>query len=578
MTERENAIALYSFLKEFAQLRTRITRDVSQYEREGQVLWAHQIPRESGCYCIAWDRDPSSTSDEVWVELRKPRQSQPPEPPELVNPWVRSDQLGDSSLDFPELYETLLSESDDDPPRSLEDYPDVKQAWNTYIENQWWPWADRDRRELKVERAYTSVFSMFQRQQRLGENFEVVFGLGLLNWKTPDGHAVRRHLVSARVSVVFDSTSGTLTVVPAGEGARPSLEQDMLDPQYRPDPHVLNSIEEDLEGLGDSLWDVGPIDDLLNSWVNSVAAIGEYSAALSPPEHADQKPIVHLAPALILRQRSERSYIRAFEEIIAQLDAGEPVPEGVSRFISVSDDQRSTGFPNRSGNGHGPIETFFPLPANEAQRQIVERLTTNQGVLVQGPPGTGKSHTIVNLICHALATGERILVTSHAVRALKVLRNMIVERAPDLAPLSVVLLGDDREALLAMEESVQGITTRQNTWDPGASEREIKRLEDDLDQARRRQAEVFNDLRSMRERETLKHDAKFGYSGTLARIAESLRGERDQLSWLPSAAPEDTEPPLTASELAELLLLLRNERITEWEVTGCISVDPKSTT
>ena len=573
MTERENAIALYSFLKEFAQLRTKITRDVSQYEREGQVLWAHQFPRESGCYCIAWDRGSSSTSDAVWLEIRKPRPFQPPEPPELLNAWVRRDQLGDSSLDFPGLYETLPGDSDDDPPRSLEDCPDIREAWDTYIENQWWHWADHDRREQQVEKAYTYVFSMFQRQQRLGESFEVIFGLGLLNWKTPDGHAVRRHLVSARVSVVFDSTSGTLMVVPAGEGARPSLEQDMLDPQYRPDPQVLNSIQGDLEELGDSLWDAGPLDDLLNSWVNSVAAIGEYSAALDPPERADQKPNVHLAPALILRQRTERSYIRSFEEIIAQLDAGEPVPEGVSRFISVSDDQRPTDFPNGSGNGHGPIETFFPLPANEAQRQIVERLTTNQGVLVQGPPGTGKSHTIVNLICHALATGERILVTSHAVRALKVLRNMIVERAPDLAPLSVVLLGDDREALLAMEESVQGITTRQNTWDPGASEREIKRLEDDLDQARRRQAEVFKDLRSIRERETLKHDAKFGYSGTLARIAESLRGERDHLSWLPAVAAEDAEPPLTASELAELLLLLRNERITEWEITGCVSVD-----
>ena len=440
MTERDNAIALYTFLKEFAQLRTKITRDISQYEREGQVLWAYQIPRESGCYCIAWDRDPSSTSDDVWVEIRKPRPSPPPEPPELVNPWVRSDQLGDSYLEFPELYETLPGDSDDDPPRSLEDYPDVKKAWDTYIENQWWHWADRNRREQQIEKVYTSVFSMFQRQQRLGENFEVVFGLGFLNWKTPDGHTVRRHLVSARVSVVFDSTSGTLTVVPAGEGARPSFEQDMLDPQYRPDPQVLNSIEGVLEGLGDSLWEVGPLDGLLNSWVNSVAAIGEYSAALNPLEHADQKPNVHLAPALILRQRTERSYIRAFEEIIAQLEAGEPVPEGVSRFISVSDDPGYTGFPNGSENQQSPIETFFPLPANEAQRQIVERLTTNQGVLVQGPPGTGKSHSIVNLICHALATGQRILVTSHAVRALKVLRNMIVERAPDLAPLSVVLL------------------------------------------------------------------------------------------------------------------------------------------
>ena len=573
MTERENAAALYAFLKEFAQLRTRMIRDISLYEREGKVLWASQIPRESGCFCIAWDRESSVTSDEVWLEIRKPRPTHPPEPPELVNPWVRRDLLGDSSLEFPELYETLLGDFDDDVPRNLEDYPDVKEAWGTYIENQWRGWADHNRREQQVAKVYTDVFSMFQRQQRLGENFEVVFGLGFLSWKSPDGHAVRRHLVVSRVSVVFDSNSGTLTVVPAGEGARPSFEQDMLDPQYRPDPQVLSSIEGSLEGIGDSLWEVGPLDDLLKSWVNSASVIGDYGPALDPPEHVHQNPNIHLAPALILRPRTERSFIRAFEDIIDQLEAGEPVPEGVSRFISVAENQGSDGLPNGGRNEASPTETFFPLPANDAQRQIVERLTVNQGVLVQGPPGTGKSHTIVNLICHALATGQRVLVTSHAARALKVLRNMILERAPDLAPLSVVLLGDDREALLAMEESVQGITTRQNTWDPGASEREIKRLEVDLDKARRRQTEVLANLRAMRERETLKHDSKFGYSGTLARIADTLRSEQDLLSWLPGDAPEDTDPPLTPGELGELLLLLRNERISEWEATGCVSVD-----
>ena len=104
----------------------------------------------------------------------------------------------------------------------------------------------------------------------------------------------------------------------------------------------------------------------------------------------------------------------------------------------------------------------------------MERLTTNQGVLVQGPPGTGKSHTIVNLICHALATGQRILVTSHAPRALKVLHDMIEEHAKKVAPLSVVQLGDDRKALNAMEKSVQGITGRKNTWD-GLKSRETNR-------------------------------------------------------------------------------------------------------
>ena len=395
-----------------------------------------------------------------------------------MNPWVRPDQLGDSSLDFPELYETLLGESADDPPLKLEDHPDVQRAWDAYIESHWWAWAEQDRREQQVSRIYTDLFSMFQRQQGLGETYEIVFGLGFLTWDSSDGRTVRRHLIVAHASVAFDRESGTLTVNPASEGARPSLEQDMLDPQYGPDPPQLLSIEKELEEIGDSLWEAGPLDGLLKSWVNSASAEGAYSDSLDPPERSGTAPVVHLAPALILRGRTERSFIRAFEDIIAQLEAGKPVPEGVSRFISVSNDQSYGGVTSVGGSGSRPNKTYFPLPANDAQRQIVERLATNQGVLVQGPPGTGKSHTIVNLISHALATGQRVLVTSHAPRALRVLHDMIQERAPDIAPLSVVLLGDNREALDAMEASVQGITTR--SWTPMESRLMITRLESEL--------------------------------------------------------------------------------------------------
>ena len=76
-------------------------------------------------------------------------------------------------------------------------------------------------REEAVQTIYTDLFSMFHRHQRLSENFEIVFGLGFLNWKSPDGQTVRRHLTVAHVSVEFDRESGTLTVTPAGEGARP---------------------------------------------------------------------------------------------------------------------------------------------------------------------------------------------------------------------------------------------------------------------------------------------------------------------------------------------------------------------
>ena len=319
MSERERAVALYTFLKEFAQLRTRTVRDVDAYE---QVIWVSDIPQQPGCDCIAWHRDVDDVSDKPWLEIRRPRLKRPPEPPELAQNWVRREQLNDSSLDMPELYTTLLGESSEDLPLRLEDHPEVQTVWDRYIEDYWWAWSEEDCREQAVGGIYTDLFSMFQRQQRLGEAFEIAFGLGYLNWNLPDGHTVRRHLAVARVNVEFDAESGTLTVAPASDGASPTLEQDMLDPQYRPDPQELHSIEEELDNIGESLWAVGPLDGLLKSWVHSVDARGEYNATLERHRDSGQTPVVHLAPALILRARTERSYIRAFEDIIDQLERG----------------------------------------------------------------------------------------------------------------------------------------------------------------------------------------------------------------------------------------------------------------
>ncbi len=192
-------------------------------------------------------------------------------------------------------------------------------------------WAEEDQPERALSGFYTELHSIYLRQQSLGETFGIVFGPGFLNWNTPDGQTVRRHLVAARVSVEFDAEDGTLTVTPAGDGARPALEQDMLDPQHGPDPKELESIEKELEKIGESVWEAGPLDSLLKSWAHTVDARGEYSASLEPPDraHADRSPLVRLAPALILRRRAERSYIRAFDDIIAQLDDGGRVPEGV---------------------------------------------------------------------------------------------------------------------------------------------------------------------------------------------------------------------------------------------------------
>jgi superfamily II DNA or RNA helicase len=54
-----------------------------------------------------------------------------------------------------------------------------------------------------------------------------------------------------------------------------------------------------------------------------------------------------------------------------------------------------------SSAGHSTaFELYFPMPYNDEQVSIVQKLQYSYGVVVQGPPGTGKTHTIANIISH----------------------------------------------------------------------------------------------------------------------------------------------------------------------------------
>src|SRR5260370_20274264 len=93
--------------------------------------------------------------------------------------------------------------------------------------------------------------------------------------------------------------------------------------------------------------------------------------------------------------------------------------------------------------------------ANAEQLEIARRLEPNNAVLVQGPPGTGKTHTIANLIGHLLAQGKSVLVTSEKPKALRVLREKVVE---PLQPLCVSILEDDSRK--NMESTIDAISER----------------------------------------------------------------------------------------------------------------------
>ncbi|MEO5960824.1 MAG: AAA domain-containing protein, partial [Opitutaceae bacterium] len=397
---------------------------------------------------------------------------------------------------------------------------------------------------------------MQQQVKRLGETYEVVVGFGLLGWVTAKGERIRRHLVVAQAAVSFEGDTGTITVQPAAEGARLALEFDMLDPEQRPAPAEIQNCEIKLTGCEDDPWSRERLASPLRSWVNAMNDRGAYSPGDEPPATLSSLPSLTFAPALILRRRGRKSLVGLLKNIAHRLAQMTPaqIPFGVRRLCEIVGEEDAPELgenpkPELSGVAKGEI--YFPLPSNEEQRRIVERLRRNRGVLVQGPPGTGKSQTIANLICHLLAEGQRILVTSQTPRALKVLQSKLPS---EMQALCVTVLGNDETALKNMERSVLGINEQNTAWEPERQAADVAQLEKKLKTLRTSHREAESRLRDLRERESRQHFvADRHYSGTAGAIARRLEEEAAQFGWMPDAITETTPVPVSTEEFVFLV-------------------------
>jgi len=313
-----------------------------------------------------------------------------------------------------------------------------------------------------------------------------------------------------------------------------------------------------LEKAENDPWDQIVVNEVLLDVAASLSDRGEYfHDNLAPEGSASTKPILSFAPALILRRRTQRGLLEVLKAMRTRIPTIDNLPPEFHRLCEGrAKSEESDGLPGNDGepacDDVGRIH--FPLPTNEEQRRIVKAITAKDSVLVQGPPGTGKSHTIANLICHFLATGQRILVTAQTPRALEVLQRKLPE---EVRPLCVSLLGSGAKERNELERSVRGILNHHSNWRPDVNERDRSRLEDELTQAQSDHAEIGRKLVSIRERETRTFSFADGaYQGTAGRIGEAIRRDERRFSWFVDEPPEDGHRMISANQLQEFRQLL----------------------
>ncbi|HLB74387.1 MAG TPA: AAA domain-containing protein, partial [Sedimentisphaerales bacterium] len=559
------AIRLVEYLTRLASLRTKTVRELTE---DSQVLWIHKIPQEKGCFTQAWGPDEEYDQD-VWIEVQTFREPELPNPPEICRRWVNNSTIRDTK-DLPALLETITEqvknagwkEGSDQPQYInqtiyLENCHRVREEWNKYVEERWLSWAEHHKRWEEVHEVYSTLFAIHQEQLRLGEEYELVLGLGLLTWQTPSNQRVRRHLVVANATLEFEARLGKFTVRPNPDGANLRPELDMLDIEEQP-ARGEETAKRGLENADDNPWDKSCIEGVLKALVHSINTLGDYDDRLEPKTaQYSEKPIVEYSPALILRKRSIRGLTEVLKRIKTRIEDGDTMPPQFRDIAEISIDNGDNHSEEKdSGDIDFGGEVYFPKPFNEEQRRIIEKIRSSDGVLVQGPPGTGKSHTIANLICHLLATGKRILITAKTPRALKVLEGHLPE---EIRPLCINLLGSGIEERKALESSVNSIL--QKNEDASLFEnaqKGIQKGEDDLCQLREEKAAITNRLRAIRESETHSQTVADGaYRGTAAQIARELKRDENKYEWLTDEVALGCECPVSEKELDELVKGLR---------------------
>ncbi|MYI98513.1 MAG: AAA family ATPase, partial [Gemmatimonadetes bacterium] len=568
-------LRLARYLKEFVGLRTTTIRDIEQYD---EFLWFGDMPQDHDCQSAAWTDD--FDEDDPWLEVRKQQFEKVPAPPESAQPWVDKQALSKASHRFPPLHSTIVVpddetvlEKDETPPLkslSLIDHPEVSQAYERY-RPRWEAWSKEHRRRKAIQRVYADLFRLHTQVLKQGEIVEVVLGLGFLDWRSKVNEKaipIRRHVVVAQVDIEFNPDKGVIRICPPGDGARLQIEDDMLEAELRPDRTFYDIAESQLNEIGDDIWDKPQTHSMLKAWVGALNPNSQWTDSLIARESTTNDPVLSFAPALIMRKRTQIGMARIYDRLIEQLSHNNAtVPKLWHGLIEdVEDSGNDIGQENgryeRADQHLDSSEVYFPLPANREQRRIVQAIDDRSGVLVQGPPGTGKSHTIVNLMCHLLANGKRLLITAETGRALRVLK----EKLPvEIQPLCISLLGQGGDAFAELSKSVQGITTRQATYMPGDYKDRIDEIDQDLDNSRRRLAEIESELRSLREDETTVHSVADGiYLGTASAIAEQVAREKDKYKWLQLPREADTRPPVSNEDMISWLEIRR--RYTDQQI------------
>lgn len=521
--------------------------------------------------------------DEVWLRVERLHPTPPPEPlnkhlaawlaltPHAANAPSLKPSMAEQQLIELGLYEQLepaacmqdasgvqclvVALEDYEAQLASQDLPTLNQLLKTFLREQWMPWAEHEKAIRKSIALYSELFLLSQKMQGnlVDTALELVWGVGVAVQK--QGTATLTYpLLTHTVELALDDKSMALEVRPSSHDSR--LELDVYAAQD-------NQGVAQLEAAGKQFFEqqasINPFEPasfapLLRSAASMLDASGSYWPDQAAGDRTLPKAAENLCVtdtwALLARPRASNLLVQdlaRFETVVAGADPEQLLPGALQAlFIDPATENIDVVLPHFRGlsavSGHGhanakPSELYFPKPYNDEQVQIIQMLEVHDGVVVQGPPGTGKTHTIANVICHYLASGKRVLVTSMKDPALAVLQEKLPE---PIRPLAVSLLSSEADGMRQFDFAISKIAAEVTRIDRHAYGREIEQLSLQIDATHASLAKIDQDIAVWARLNLDKIDLD-GQLLSPVEVAEEVALHRPHCDWFPDVLTIDAQ-------------------------------------
>jgi very-short-patch-repair endonuclease len=547
---RDRIIQVFEYLKALNEHRSPAKRQINE---QPWILWHDSLPDHPAIALGVGQRDNESQDndspqpDEDFVlRVRRPKLTPAPTPPEELRPWIKSGWEDpenaeitwiESKNEVDDEGETFIITFGDDSAR-----PDLLDIWRPTRE-QWRQNELPARRAMKV---FERLYELHGRIEREAERLDLVLGDGLLSWKCDEGGIFHPVLIQ-RVQLTFDATVPEFTIADSDYGVE--LYTALFQSNTDVAPQSLATCRDELD-QGDYHPLAEDASAFLKRFAVALSSHGEFIGEGRPPVESEY-PTIGRSPVLFLRSRT-LGFSNAIDCVLGKLRKRAGFSTGLTNVVGVEaaptwedepSETRST-----SQAALSDAEILFGKEANPEQIRIAQRLAKYGSVLVQGPPGTGKSHTIANLIGHLLAQHKSVLVTSHTTKALRVLRQHVVD---ELRPLCVSVLDSDLDSRRQLEDSVMAISSR-------LSESDADALEEEAEQLKKARLQLISRLESLQADLLTARTAEYrdvviaGRSITPSQAARKIAAGRGEHDWIPGPVALGDPLPISPSEVVEL--------------------------